>query len=107
MDKHIYYDFSLNLRRVFIENAFGSLKNKWRILRHYNLKVDKVVIVVVACYVFHNYCLKWGALELGPPNVVALQNNLQGFGDILLIVKEGKIAKVKGKKLELFGLNND
>ncbi len=75
-------------------------------LKHYNLRVDKVVIVVVACYVLHNYSLKWGALELGPPNLVALQNNLQRFGDILLIVKEGKIAKVKGEKLKLFGLNN-
>jgi len=54
VDKHIYYDSSMNLRRVFIKNAFGSLKNKWCTLRHYNSRVDKVVIVV-ACYVLHNY----------------------------------------------------
>jgi hypothetical protein len=82
VDKHIYYDSNMNIGRMFIENAFGSLKNKWHILRHYNLKVDRVIIVVVACYVLHNYCLKWGAPEPRPPNIVVFQDNLQGFGDI-------------------------
>jgi hypothetical protein len=76
VDKHIYYDSSLNLGKIFIKNAFGSLKNKWHILRHYNLKVDRAIIVIVGCYVLHNYCFKWGASELGPPNIIALQDNL-------------------------------
>jgi predicted Ser/Thr protein kinase len=37
----ISYDSNMNLRRVVMENAFGSLKNKWRILKHFNSKVDK------------------------------------------------------------------
>ncbi len=97
MDKH-RYDSSMNLGRVIIENAFGSLKNRWRILRHFNLKVDKAAKVIVACCVLHNYCLEWGAPELSPPNVATLQNNLQGFGDRLPIVREGEIAKVEGEK---------
>jgi hypothetical protein len=41
---------------------------------------DRVARVVVVCC---DYCLEWGALKLGPPNVTILQNNFQGFGDIL------------------------
>jgi hypothetical protein len=61
----------MNSRRVIIENAFGSFKNKWCILRHFSSRVDIVARVVVACCVLHNYCLEWGAPKLGPPNVVA------------------------------------
>ncbi len=96
--KHIY-DSSMNLGRVVIENAFGSLKNKWCILRHLNFRVDKVSRVDIACCVLHNYCLKWGTPKLGPPNVAAPQNNFQGFGDRLRTTKEGKIAKVEREKI--------
>ncbi len=77
------YDSSMNSGKVIIENAFGSLKNRWHILRHFSSKVDRVVRVVVACCVLHNYCLRWSAPKLGPPNVVAAQENFQGFGDRL------------------------
>ncbi len=93
-------DFSMNSRRVIIKNAFGSLKNRWRILRHFNSKVERATRVVVCC-VLHNYCLEWGACELGPPNVVVIQNDFQGFGDRLPIVREGEIAKVEGEKLRI------
>jgi len=93
------YDFSMNSRRAIIENAFGSLKNKWCILRHFNLKVDRVSRVVVACCVLHNYFLEWGAPKLGPPNVIVPQNSFQGFGDRLRTIKKGKITKVEGEKL--------
>jgi len=65
-------------------------------LRHFNSRVDRATKVVVACCVFHNYCLEWGALELGPPNVAPPQNNFQGFGDRLPTIKEGEIPKVEG-----------
>ncbi len=48
------YNFSMNKGRVVIENAFGSLKNRWRILRHFNPIVDKIT-----CCVFHNFCEIW------------------------------------------------
>jgi hypothetical protein len=63
----------MNSKSVVIKNAFGSLKSRWRILKHFNLKVDRVARVVVACCVLHNYFLKWGAHELGLPNVTILQ----------------------------------
>jgi hypothetical protein len=31
----------MNKGKVVIENAFGSLKNQWPILKHFNSKVDK------------------------------------------------------------------
>jgi hypothetical protein len=40
MDK-IRYDFNMNKNKVVIKNAFGSLKNKWRILKHLNSRVDR------------------------------------------------------------------
>jgi len=70
-------------------------------LRHFNSKVDRATKVVVVCCVLHNYCLEWGAPELGPPNVTTPQDNLQGFGDRLPIVKEGEIAKVEGEKFKI------
>jgi hypothetical protein len=84
----------MNSKRVVIKNAFGSLKNRGRILKHFNLKVDRVARVVVACCNLHNYYLKWGAHELGPPNVAILQNNLQGFGDRLPILRKGEKLKI-------------
>ncbi len=80
VDKHIYYDSNMNLERIFIKNAFGSLKNKWCLLKHYNSRVDRVVIVVVACYVRHNSCLKWGAFESGPPNAIAFKTISKDLG---------------------------
>jgi hypothetical protein len=46
------YDFNMNSRKVVIENVFGSLKNRWRILKHF----DKTSLIAIACCVFHNYC---------------------------------------------------
>ncbi len=70
-------------------------------LKHFNSKVHQTTRVVVACYVFHNYCLKWDALEPSPPNVATLQENLQGFGDKLPTISEGEVAKVEGKKFKI------
>jgi hypothetical protein len=38
---------------------------------------------------------------LGPPNVVTFQNNLHGFENRLLSVREGKIVEVEGKELRI------
>jgi len=64
----------MNSGRLIIENAFGSLKNKWCTLRLFNLRVDRAARVIVAYCVLHNYHLEWGAPKLGPPNVVTPQN---------------------------------
>ena len=39
-----------------IEQAFGALKNRWQILKDFNMSVDKATVVTLACHVLHNYC---------------------------------------------------
>ena len=41
MDK-MRFDSVVNGGRVVIEQAFGSLKNRWRILKYYNMLVEKL-----------------------------------------------------------------
>ena len=50
------FDSFVNSGRVVIEQAFGSLKNRWCILEGFNMSVDKAALVTLACCVFHNYC---------------------------------------------------
>jgi hypothetical protein len=52
----IRFDSAFNGGRVVIEQVFGSLKNRWRILKAFNMSVEKVVVVTLACCVLHNYC---------------------------------------------------
>jgi hypothetical protein len=59
----IKYDSNMNLGKVVTENV-GSLKNRWKILKHLNYRVDKTSPITIVCCVFHNYCEMWGALEL-------------------------------------------
>ena len=50
------FDSSVNTGRVVIEQVFGSLKNRWRILKGFNISVEKAALVTLACCVLHNYC---------------------------------------------------
>ena len=50
------FDSAVNGGRVVIEQAFGSLNNRWRILKAFNMSVEKVVVVTLACCVLYNYC---------------------------------------------------
>jgi hypothetical protein len=83
----IRYDSNLNSRKVVIENAFGSLKNRWRILKHF----DKTSLITIACCVFHNYYEMWVTPELGLVNARIRNGNLMGFSvNILHILRKGK-----------------
>ena len=50
------FDSSMNSGRVVIEQTFGTLKNRWRILRNFNSRVDGAARVTVSCCWLHNYC---------------------------------------------------
>jgi hypothetical protein len=102
----IRYGSNMNLRKVVIENAFGSLKNRWKILKHFNYRVDRASPIIIVSCVFHNYCVMWGALELGLANARIKGNTIMGFGvDKLPIVREGDQAKAEGERSRkvLFG----
>ncbi len=63
-------------------------------MKHVNSKLDIVALMIIACYVLHNYCEMWGALEPRLTNAKTMGDNLAGFGvNRLLIVKEQKRVK--------------
>jgi hypothetical protein len=41
-----------------MENAFGFLKNKQKLLTHLNSKVHRTTLILIACCVLHKYCMK-------------------------------------------------
>jgi hypothetical protein len=43
------YDSCMNSGRVVIENAFGIFKNRWTVLKQFNMKVDIIARVTIAC----------------------------------------------------------
>jgi hypothetical protein len=60
----IKYDSSMNKSKVVTENAFDSLKNRWRILKHFHSKMDRTPKVAITCCVFHNFCEIWNQPKL-------------------------------------------
>jgi len=63
-------------------------------LRHFNSKLDKITLMIIDCYVLHNYCEMWGALEPRLTNAKTMGDNLTRFGvNRLRIVKEQKKVK--------------
>ncbi len=84
----------MSFANVIIENAFGSLKNRWCILKNFNFNVNKTPIVVIACFVLHNYCEMWKILEPNRVNDATKRDNLVGFKvDRLPTLKDGEQAK--------------
>ena len=57
---HKRFDASNNTSRVVIEHAFGTLKNRWRILKNYGGNVDKCTTLTIACCILHNNCELYG-----------------------------------------------
>jgi hypothetical protein len=91
------YDSCMNSGRVVIENAFGTLKNRWRVLKNFNLKVVRANMVTVVCCWLHNYCEMQGDPE---PRRADRRDPLIGFGGHRLpILKDGEPAKVAGEQL--------
>ena len=61
---------SVNSGRVVIEHAFRALKSRWRILKHFNMSMDKVATVTLAYCVLHNFCEIYGERVSLPKDVV-------------------------------------
>ena len=52
----LYNDVQASMR-VYIEQAFGVLKNRWRILKCLPVTVERSVTIINACVVLHNFCI--------------------------------------------------
>jgi hypothetical protein len=46
----------LSSGRVIIEQAFGQLKSRWRILKFIGMEVDFSKEIIFSCFVLHNIC---------------------------------------------------
>lgn len=69
-DQH--YNYRLSRARRVIENAFGRLKARFRMLKLLEVRLEKVVNIIKVCCVLHNLCETTGDIferhwELVPP----------------------------------------
>ena len=101
------FDSSINSGRVVIEQTFGALKNRWHILKGFNMSVDKAALVTLACCVLHNY-YEVHRQHVPIPGDERLQRDPHvGFhvGQMQLLCK-GLLAKVAGEAMKevLFSL---
>ena len=56
-NSQVIFNNLLREARNPIECAFGRLKARWSILtRKMDLKLETIPVVVMACFVLHNYC---------------------------------------------------
>ncbi len=56
MVDQIGFDQSMNKGHVLIKNAFGILKNWWKILKKINACVDWTPTITLACCTLHIFC---------------------------------------------------
>jgi len=67
-DKWGYYNFCHSSTRFFVEEAFGRLKNRFRILLNASKITFKVMIMIIeACILLHNWCEDHRRAPPSPP----------------------------------------
>ena len=94
------FDSSVNSGRVVIEQAFGALKNCWRILKGFNMSVDKATVVTLACCILHNYCEITKQRIPVPANVRLQRDPYVGFHvGRMQLPCEGVAAKLEGEAM--------
>jgi hypothetical protein len=85
---------------VVIEQAFGTLKNRWRILKAFNMSVEKTVLVTLACCVLRNYC-EIHNQRVPIPGDVRLRRDphVEFHVGRMQLPHEGVVAKIAGEKM--------
>ncbi|MCO5548535.1 hypothetical protein L7F22_001995 [Adiantum nelumboides] len=58
------FDRKLSKGRVKVKNAFGLLKNRWKLLRELNVSLPFAPTIVTACCLLHNFVQLRGEVEL-------------------------------------------
>jgi hypothetical protein len=85
---------------VVIEQAFGSLKNRWRILKAFNMSVEKATLVTLACCVLHNYYEIHNQRVPIPADVRLRRDPHVGFYvGRMQLPHEGAAAKIAGERM--------
>ena len=94
------FDSSVNNGRVVIEQAFGSQKNRWRILKGFNMSVEKAALVTLACCVLRNYC-KLKRQRVPVPADIRLQHDpfVKFHVGRMQLPREGVAAKLAGEAM--------
>jgi hypothetical protein len=46
------------ISKVVMENEFGFLKHKWKLITHFNSKVHRKTLISITYCVLHKYCMK-------------------------------------------------
>lgn len=59
-DRQKNYNNRLSRTRVPVENAFGLLKTRWRILKNVQCSLKFIPYIIVACCVLHTICITNG-----------------------------------------------
>ena len=50
------FDELINFKRVVIEHVFGAIKNQWRILKNFNMKINRATTTTLAYCIVCNFC---------------------------------------------------
>jgi hypothetical protein len=94
------FDESVNSGRVVIEHAFGALKNRWRILKHFNMSMDKAATVILACCVLHNFCEIYGGRVPLPEDVAQRPDPFVGVRrGAMRLSGDGRTWKIAGEQM--------
>jgi hypothetical protein len=90
----IRFDRQINGGRVSIENAFGLLKMRWRILNSLNSRVDIAPSIVVGCCVLHNFCqlMKEPLMRSDPVPLHMVRGRRP-------VIREGRATKEAGEEM--------
>ncbi|XP_033104551.1 protein ANTAGONIST OF LIKE HETEROCHROMATIN PROTEIN 1-like [Anneissia japonica] len=57
--RHLVFNYKLSKARMVVEQAFGNLKGRWRILmRRNDSHISKILMIVNTCCVLHNFCIE-------------------------------------------------
>ncbi len=90
----------MNKGRDLIENAFGTLKNWWRILKKFNVCVYRTPTITLACCTLHNFCQLQGMPKLMVHDAQTQRDPFVGFtGMRILVPQQGERAKATNEEM--------
>ena len=94
------FNESVNSGRVVIEHVFGALKNRWHILKNFNMNMDRATTVTLACCVPPNFCEIYGEHVPLSNDVAQCLDPFVGVrSGVMRLSGDGRVGKVVGKQM--------